>query len=313
MTTRFSTQLFLTLVAATPALACASADPDPKPAGPDVGGAAGSGGDAGSGGVGVAGAAGSWQQGGAAGFGTGGASGSAGEGGASGAAGAAGSPGSGGGGGVPTSSKPCHNPQWPYITEGHCVEWVGRLWNTRKPSKLATSGGSGVMEERNATATFLGEDKANRGRVTTVVRPDKDILEVGGGGKHFVEVMSWVADRSAKGSLPTPWTRVEIARVADHPKVIVWNYSPNFNGKAAKIFDAGDPWQAGKTYTVTFDWDYIPSSGKLDIEVEINGKSYQEVVDLIPGSEGPGRFFLFGHVETQSGGGHLTVDKVTEG
>lgn len=212
--------------------------------------------------------------------------------------------------GVPLSDEPCFHPQWPYIVDGKCVDWMGRLWNTRFPQKLHQNGTVGSMDQRNGTGVFLGEAYTDRGHVDFDAKADPGMLEIGGGGKHWFEVMSWLGDRSDRNALPQPSTRVEIANIADRPRVLVWNYGPHFDGHAAEIFDVGEPWQPDRWYHVAFDWDYDRPEARLEITISIDGDAYGRTVQLEQDSEGPGRFFMFGHVETNSGSGQLHIRNV---
>jgi len=61
-----------------------------------------------------------------------------------------------------------------------------------------------------------------------------------------------------------------------------------------------DRWYHGK-----FDWSYRPPAGRITIHID--KQSYAGEFRFVPGTIGPGRFFLFGHVETVKPEGCLHV------
>jgi len=201
------------------------------------------------------------------------------------------------------SSAPPANPvavadqQWPLVREGHYVRWVDRIWNTRKPKKIWQGAGIGTLGQNNGTATYLGEDNVNTGTVELDVKFDAGYLAPKGGGKHFMEIMSWVADRSDRQAIrERPWSRIELARLGDRPRCVVWNYGSHFHGRATKIFSIGPAFEPDRWYHIRFDWSYQAPAGQITIRVD--DRSYTAAFEFVPGTVGPGRFYLFGHVET---------------
>jgi len=202
--------------------------------------------------------------------------------------------------------------KWPGITAGHYLSWAGRTWNTRKPAKIWEGDGVGTLGQHNGTATYLGEDKIDAGTVEFDVKFDAGYLAPQGGGKHFMEIMSWVADRSDRGEISKQaWSRIELARLGDRPRCLVWNYGPHFKGQAAKIFSIGPAFEPDRWYHIRFDWLYEPPSGEVTIHVD--GRSYESAFEFVPGTLGPGRFYLFGHVETEQPDGRMHFRKFKTG
>lgn len=194
--------------------------------------------------------------------------------------------------------------RWPLVREGSYVRWMDRVWNTRKPALLREEGGVGTLGQRNGTATYLGAGMVNGGRVEFDVKFDAGYLAVGGGGKHFIEIMSWVADRSDRQAVEAqPWSRIELANLGDRPRCLVWNYGQHFRGQATKIFPVGPAFQPDRWYHVAFDWSYRAPAGRITIQVD--DRSYTEAFEFLPGTVGPGRFYVFGHVETVEADGCL--------
>jgi len=188
--------------------------------------------------------------------------------------------------------------RWPLISGGHYVRWADRVWNTRKPDKIWDDGSIGTLGQHNGTATYLGEDRVNAGTVEFDVKFDAGYLAPKGGGKHFMEIMSWVADRSARQAVSErPWSRIELANLGDRPRCLVWNYGPHFRGRATKIFSIGPAFEPGRWYHIVFDWSYQDSAG--EITIRIDDDSYRNTFEFVPETAGPGRFYLFGHVETE--------------
>ena len=187
--------------------------------------------------------------------------------------------------------------QWPRIREGHYVKWVGRVWNTRKRARIREAGGVGTLGQRNGTGTYLGEATVNGGSVELDVKFDAGYLAPKGGGKHFLEIMSWMADRGDREAIGAgPWSRIELANLGDRPRCLVWNYGPHFRGRATEIFAIGPAFKPDRWYHIRFDWLYGEPDGRVTIGVD--GRSYSAAFRFVPGTVGPGRFFLFGHVET---------------
>ncbi len=205
------------------------------------------------------------------------------------------------------------DPRWPRIREGHHIRWAGRVWNTRKPAKVWQAGDIGTLGQHNGTATYLGEDNVNGGTVEFDVKFDAGYLAPEGGGKHFLEIMSWVGDRGDREAIRAkPSSRIELANLGDRPRCLVWNYGPQFRGQATGIFAIGPAFEADRWYHVRFEWTYREPSGKITIYVD--DRSYASAFEFVPGTVGPGRFFLFGHVETTRPDGclHFRNFKVRE-
>ncbi len=208
--------------------------------------------------------------------------------------------------GAPSLARPAPaaEARWPGIREGHYVNWVGRVWNTRKRAKISQAGGVGTLGQRNGTGTYLGEERVNGGIVELDVKFDAGYLAPQGGGKHFLEIMSWMADRGDREAIRAkPSSRIELANLGDRPRCIVWNYGPHFQGRATRIFPIGPAFKPDRWYRVRFDWSYRQPGGQVTIHVD--DRSYSEKFELVKGTIGPGRFFLFGHVETTQPQGRL--------
>ena len=196
--------------------------------------------------------------------------------------------------------------QWPKVRGGHYVKWLGRVWNTRRPERLGEAGSVGTLGQRNGTGTYLGEESTDGGTVEFDVKFDAGYLAPEGGGKHFLEIMSWMADRGDRESIAAgPWSRIELANLGDRPRCVVWNYGPHFRGQATVISPIGPPFEADRWYHVRFDWSYRQPKGR--IRIDIDGRSYSSSYQFVPGTIGPGRFFLLGHVETTQPEGRLHV------
>ena len=205
---------------------------------------------------------------------------------------------------VETKAEILPDQRWPQVREGRYIRWVGGVWNTRDPRKLSQAGGVGTLAQRNGTGTCLGEGKVDAGVVEFEVKFDPGYLAPRGGGKHFLEIMSWMADRSDRQAVgKKPWSRIELANLGDRPRCLVWNYGSQFRGQATKIFNIGPAFQADRWYHVRFEWSYRDPTGRVTIR--IGGRSYSDSFEFVPGTVGPGRFFLFGHVETDKADGCL--------
>lgn len=214
---------------------------------------------------------------------------------------------------APAAAAPAAGP-WPLVREGHYLTCLGRTWNTRKPAKVRQAGGVATIGQRNGTGTYLGEDKVNAGRVELDVKFDAGFLAPEGGGKHFLEIMSWIADRGDRKAIAArPWSRIELAGLGGRPRCLVWNYGPQFRGRATRIIPIGPAFQADRWYHVRFDWSYRPPAGRFT--VHIDDRAYSTDFQFVPGTVGPGRFFLFGHVETTQPAGcmHFRNVRVSKG
>jgi len=196
------------------------------------------------------------------------------------------------------------DPHWPHVREGHHVRWLDRIWNTRRPDRIWQTGNVGTLGQHNGTATYLGEDRVNGGIVEFDVKFDAGHLAPEGGGKHFLEIMSWVADRSDRKAVEAqPWSRIELAGIGGRPRCLVWNYGPQFRGKATTVLSVGPAFQPDRWYHIRFFWTYREPAGRFT--VGIDDRTYETSFRFVPGTVGPGRFFLFGHVETTQPDGRM--------
>ena len=196
--------------------------------------------------------------------------------------------------------------KWPLINDGFYVQWLGRTWSTRYPSRLQERDGVGTLAQRNATGTYLGEDMVSGGSVSFEVRLDAGYLDPVGGGKHFIGITSWMADRSDRDAVGrTPWSRIELDNIGDKPRCVVWNYGPQFDGRATRITYAGPAFQPDRWYRIALEWSYREPAGRIVIRVD--DQSYETAFEFVPGTVGPGRFFGFGHFETNRPEGCLHV------
>ncbi|HUT09372.1 MAG TPA: hypothetical protein VMY42_02660 [Thermoguttaceae bacterium] len=196
------------------------------------------------------------------------------------------------------------DPHWPQIREGHYVTWVDRVWNTRKPAEIRQSGTVGSLGQHNGTGTYLGQQRTDGGKVEFDVKFDAGYLAPQGGGKHFLEIMSWMGDRSDREAIRArPSSRIELANLGDRPRCLVWNYGPHFKGEATRIFPIGPAFEPDRWYRVGFEWSYREPAGSVTIRVD--DRSYSTDYRFVPKTIGPGRYFLFGHVETTQPEGRL--------
>lgn len=202
---------------------------------------------------------------------------------------------------------------WPRIRGGYYVKWVDRVWNTRKPGKIwATGAGVGTLGQRNGTGTYLGEERVSSGTVELEVKFDAGYLAPKGGGKHFLEIMSWMADRGDRKAIRAqPSSRIELANLGDRPRCLIWNYGLQFQGRATKIFLIGPAFKPDRWYRIRFDWSYREPAGRVTIHVD--GRSYSSEFEFVPETAGPGRFFLFGHIETTEPEGRLHFRRFSAG
>ncbi len=187
---------------------------------------------------------------------------------------------------------------------------TGGYWDqfwTGSTSGLTEDGaGNGVNRERNSTlravCSIAGSEEAdrflNRGRIRFRVKVNADGLELGGGGKHLVNLASTPLCRGRRDL--TRLTRVEIARPGDsHPRFILHNYVDG-EGGARTLGDL--PFRFEPDTWVDVDWSWELDGRSLTMIC--NGRTYHTT--LLEGSEGVGRYWGSGHVETNSGGGSFT-------
>jgi hypothetical protein len=206
----------------------------------------------------------------------------------------------------PALPLPGADPKRPLIREGRYVQWLGRTWSTRDPSRLSEQDGVGTLGQRNATGTYLGEAMVAGGSVAVEVRFDAGYLDPVGGGKHFIEIVSWLADRSDRAAVGrVPWSRIELDNLGGQPRCLVWNHGPQFAGRAARILRVGPAFEPDRWYRIRLDWNYREPRGR--ITVHIDDRSYETDSEFVPGTVGPGRFFGFGNVETNRPEGRMYV------
>jgi len=191
----------------------------------------------------------------------------------------------------------------------------GGFWDgffTGSPSKLTEDAeGFGVNAERNATIRWLGgvagfddpDAYLNEGRIRFRVKVNAAGLETGGGGKHLINLASTALSRGRRDGGPV--TRVEIANPGDaHPRFVLHNYVDGQGGAR----DLGDlPVRFEPDQWVEIDWSWR-FDGRF-LRMTLNGAQFE--AELAPGSEGPGRYWGSGHVETPSGGGTFTFSRMT--
>jgi hypothetical protein len=162
----------------------------------------------------------------------------------------------------------------------------------------------GILGQHNGTGTYLGEERVNSGTVEFEVKFDVGYLAPKGGGKHFLEIMSWMADRGDRKAIRAqPSSRIELANLGDRPRCLVWNYGPQFRGQATTIFSIGPAFEPDRWYQIRFDWSYREPTGRVTIHVD--ARSYTAAFEFVRKTVGPGRYFLFGHVETTQPEGRL--------
>lgn len=213
----------------------------------------------------------------------------------------------------PPSDQPCKHPQFEYVVEGSCVDLGGVVHNTRKRNKTQDTSEYFQIGQRNGTCTQI--DKISKGRVKWEAYYENGVLEVGGGGKHFHEVMSYVADRAGQfrpiiRDMDT--IRIELANLGDRPRCIVWNYDADFDGRASLILGLGEALPETQWIPWELAWDYNATTGKVRVEVVKAGRTFSATADVTPGSQGPGRFWLpLGHVETATGNGGVRFRNVS--
>ncbi len=78
---------------------------------------------------------------------------------------------------------------------------------------------------------------------------------------------------------------------------------PQVRGKATRIFPIGPAFKADRWYRIRFEWTYRESTGTITVGVD--DRAYASDFEFVPATAGPGRFFLFGHVETTAPDGCL--------
>ena len=192
--------------------------------------------------------------------------------------------------------------------------WDG-FW-TRFPSKLTEDAeGNGVQRERNATyrslAAIAGEDEPDaflkKGYIHFKIKINAAGLEALGGGKHLINLNSSTGAlgyRKNRGKM----TRVEIANPGGRgrdptPRLILHNYRTVDGKREGGATVLGRcPWKFEADKWVEVHWSWQLEGRRLTMEV--NGRKYE--VTLLEGSEGPGRYWGPGHMETKAGGGLFT-------
>ena len=99
------------------------------------------------------------------------------------------------------------------------------------------------------------------------------------------------------------WTRVEIDNPGTNPRFVLHNYVDGVGGAT----DVGDlPLDFEPDTWVDVDWSWRLEGRTLFMNC--NGVDYS--VELLEGSEGPGRYWGSGHMETNSGGGSFTFSEI---
>ncbi|HUW56413.1 MAG TPA: hypothetical protein VMZ92_07235 [Planctomycetota bacterium] len=193
--------------------------------------------------------------------------------------------------------------------------WWDRFF-TRYLEKLTDDAdGNGINREHNATfralAAIAGVDDPDafldKGYLHFRVKINAAGLVPEGGGKHLVNVMTdpgALGRRERRGTS----TRLEIANPGGRgqdssPRLVLHNYSYTDGERKGGATDLGRlPWRFEPDKWVEVDWHWERVGRTLHIEV--NGRKYE--AELLEGSQGPGRYWGSGHMETTAGGGEFT-------
>ncbi len=225
---------------------------------------------------------------------------------------ATGGTGNGGGDGDPVTDQAADPPGM--ISPFHAKLKHGGYWDlfwTGSTSKLSDDAeGNGVNKERNATIRWLGgiagvddpDTFLTRGRIRFSVKVNADGLEVGGGGKHLINLAATPLSRGVRSS--RKGTRVEIANPGDRPRFVLHNYNDQGEGGARDLGNLPFQFEPDRWVDIDWSWELI---GR-ELTMVCNGRTYRTT--LLPESEGPGRYWGSGHMETQSGGGRFTFSAV---
>ena len=176
--------------------------------------------------------------------------------------------------------------------------WEG--FATGSVSKLRDDGSN---RERNATIksldSILGlplDTMLNQGAIEFLVKLNAAALETGGGGKHLMNLASTPLSRGGRDSKKL--TRIEIANPGDpQARSVLQNYDESSAGGARELGKLGFHWIPDEYIIIKMGW--IKTGDLLNLLV--NGQVFETT--LLPGSEGPGRYWGSGHMETVSGGG----------
>ncbi|MDX1388814.1 MAG: hypothetical protein R3344_06465 [Acidobacteriota bacterium] len=195
--------------------------------------------------------------------------------------------------------------------------WAG--WWTGTPRKLGVDEwGRGTNEEKNATIAYLAhltrdviEDARayeEKGRLITQITINLEGLEVGGGGKHLLNLASDPLSRGRRdGSIPNRVTRVEIANPGDNQDRFVLHNYVDGRGGARDLGDLPLLFRPGRPEVVDLTWEIANDKIKLTLKGD-DGSDHVVERELLPGS--PGIVFCGpGHVETISGGGVFAFDR----
>lgn len=214
----------------------------------------------------------------------------------------------------PPPGGPCKHPAFPYIAEGHCVSLHGVTYNTRFTRKTRDEQDYFWIGQRNGTATYIGLE--NRGKFRFKAWYEPDVLEVGGGGKHFHEVTSYVGDRAGQyrediGRLYV--SRFEICKLGTRPQGLLWNYGPDINIRdalKARVM-LGDVPPLERWIDWEIEWTVF-NDFRIDVVVTRDGQEYRTSGQLHQDTVGPGNYaFPYGHVETNSGVGSVRFKDIS--
>jgi len=199
----------------------------------------------------------------------------------------------------------------------------GAFWDgywTRSAAKLTTDAeGHGVQRERNATFRSLAavagvkapDAFLTKGYLHFRIKINAAGLVAVGGGKHLINLNSSPGPLGRRDRRGTS-TRVEIANPGGRgddprPRLILHNYRRVDGKRQGGATVMGRlPFRFAPEVWVEVDWTW-----RLDgrtLRMEVNGKKYE--VQLLEGSEGPGRYWGPGHMETKAGGGVFTFADV---
>lgn len=179
--------------------------------------------------------------------------------------------------------------------------WEG--FATGSVSKLRDDGSN---RERNATIksldSILGlplDTMLDQGAIEFLVKLNAAALETGGGGKHLMNLASTPLSRGGRDVKKL--TRIEIASPGGpQARIVLHNYNEAGQGGAREIGKLGFHWIPDEYIRIQLGWAKV---GNI-LGVFVNGQTFETT--LLPGSEGPGRYWGSGHMETMSGGGVMS-------
>lgn len=201
----------------------------------------------------------------------------------------------------PPDTGACDDP-FDLIDPQHAKCVTSGFWEgfaTGQPSKLRDDGSN---REKNATIKALdsilgtgNNTQLNEGAIKFSVMVNAEGLVNEGGGKHLVNLASKPLSRGSRGDREQ--TRLEIAQPGRRAKVILHNYDSEGRGGSQDLGYLPFQWVPNVWLHLEFRW--LKEGDNLKFWV--NGNLFEAT--LLPGAEGPGRYWGPGHFETNDRGG----------